>query len=211
MKSKKPKSSATVINYDDAVSEAKQIIATIESNEMRLGELADRLEPRYGEKTLEKFAKEIGVAVCTLERRRSVYRAWKEIPAPAPISFSVQQELQNHPDRARIIAENPNLTKGQARALTRAWRKKDQEEKAGGDWKLETTKRWFNDLVSRASKALSDVEMTKAHLDPAKRLILRKVVEPTTLDTVRKGGEAWIHLADFLAHCLEEETPAEAA
>lgn len=204
-------SSEFVINYDEAVSEARQIIATIESNEMKLGELADRLEPRYGEQTLKKFAQEIGIAVCTLERRRSVYRAWKDIPAPAPISFSVAQELAAHPERARLITEQPNLTKGQARKLTRAWRKKDQEEKASDVWELKEMKRWFKDLVERASDALRDGEMTNKHPNPAERLILRQVVEPTMLATIRQGGEALIKLADFLLEHCQDETPAEAA
>jgi hypothetical protein len=61
--------------------------------QMRLGELADKLEPRYGDRTVAKFAAEIGIAACTLKRCLSVYRAWKGIEAPAPLSYAVLQEL----------------------------------------------------------------------------------------------------------------------
>src|SRR5262245_42978698 len=67
------------IFYDDAVEEAKKILKQFDSGQMRLGELADKIEPKYGEHTLERFAADIGVAPCTLERYRSVYRAWPEI------------------------------------------------------------------------------------------------------------------------------------
>lgn len=199
------------IPYDEAVTEAKQIIAAIESSEMRLGELADRLEPKYGEQTLTRFAKEIGIAVCTLERRRSVYRAYKEIPAPAPKSFAVAQELAAHPDRAEIITNNPNLKKSEARKLMKAWRQKDQQEKTSDDWQLEDTRRWFKDLVTRANDAIADGELSETHhLDPAKRQILREVVEPTLVPILREGGAAWIKLADFLKRCLMDETKAAA-
>src|SRR5205823_3838698 len=86
------------IDYDAAVTEGKKITQDTERGWMRLGELADRIEPRYDNQTLKRFAADIGIAACTLERRRSVYRAWAEAPksAPAPISYTVAQELQTH-------------------------------------------------------------------------------------------------------------------
>ena len=65
--------------YDAAVAEAKQITQNMETAEwgrMRLGELASQVETQYGENKLKQFAKDIGMALCTLERSRSVYRAW---------------------------------------------------------------------------------------------------------------------------------------
>jgi hypothetical protein len=87
--------SEPAFDYDEAVAEAKQIIAEKDSSRewLRLGELADKLEPRYGEQTLKRFAKDIGIAACTLERHRSVFRAWPK-EAPAPKSYAVAQELR---------------------------------------------------------------------------------------------------------------------
>ena len=65
--------------------------------------------------------------------------------------------------------------------------------------------------MERASDALRDGEMTNKHPNPAERLILRQVVEPTMLATIRQGGEALIKLADFLLEHCQDETPAEAA
>lgn len=68
------------IDFNKAVTEGKKIVATaLKSHELRLGELADRVEPKYGDKTLLKFATAIGLHVATLNRCRSVYRAWKKI------------------------------------------------------------------------------------------------------------------------------------
>src|SRR5262245_52841077 len=105
-----------VIPYDDkAIAKGKRLAPTLKSGdaaEMGLGELSDRLQPKYGDKTLERFAEAIGLPVARLNRCRSVYRAYrdKDIKAPAP-KFAVLQALQGHPLRDEIIKERPNLTK----------------------------------------------------------------------------------------------------
>src|SRR5215475_14309332 len=117
------------INYDEAIREGQAIVAKIEGQmrheKMRLGELADKLEPKYADRTLAKFAAEIGIAACTLERHRSVYRAWKENPAPGPVSYAVLRALQDHPDRADIVKNTPDLTQAEARKLMRPYRGED--------------------------------------------------------------------------------------
>ena len=61
------------IDFNKAVTEGKKIVAkALKSHEMRLGELADRVEPKYGDKTLAKFAAAIGLHVATLNRCRSL-------------------------------------------------------------------------------------------------------------------------------------------
>jgi hypothetical protein len=61
---------------------------------MRQGELADKVEIKYGAHNLAKFAKAVGKPTCTVERQRSVYRAWDGmgITAPGPVSYSVLRE-----------------------------------------------------------------------------------------------------------------------
>ena len=99
------------IPFDDAVSEGKEIVAQIEVAErgqLRLGELADRLEPRYKDRTLAKFAAEIGVAKCTLDRYRTVYRAWAEKLAPGPnlVSYAVLRELATHRSASKSLGKS---------------------------------------------------------------------------------------------------------
>jgi hypothetical protein len=72
---------SNTINYDAAVREGKQIVAEIERDWWRLCKLADGIETRYDEQTLEHFAKDVGVVPCTFFRRMSVYEAWKSAGA----------------------------------------------------------------------------------------------------------------------------------
>src|SRR5262245_41733706 len=125
--------------WDAAVQEYKELETKIEAVWQRQGEIADGIATTYGENTLSKFAKSVGVAKCTLERRRSVYRAWKGKSAPAPKSLAVAQELQTLPDRVEIITKNPNLGKTGARQHRQA-HSKAKREKQG--WSPEATRSW---------------------------------------------------------------------
>lgn len=71
------------------------------------------------------------MAACTLERKRSVWRAWKEISEPAPksIPFAIAMALQDHPNRAELVNKNLNITRAEARRLARDHRKGDDKAK----------------------------------------------------------------------------------
>jgi hypothetical protein len=193
------------VNYDAAVTEAKRILAQAESGRMRLGELADGVEKQYGAKRLKKFAADIGIAACTLERCRSVFRAWQtnNKKALAPISYSVAQELQAHPNRFELIKQNPNMTKSEARKIRLS---KDTEAAKPADHpQCENFRRWFQDVVKRAGEALRHAEMREASIDsPELRQAWRDGIEPALLPTLRKAGEGYIQLADYLEQLLEE-------
>lgn len=113
-----------IASYNAAVAEARNILKQFESGQMRIGALADQVATKYGERTLKNFARDIGIAVCTVGRYRDVFRAWKEISAPGrdSISYSVARELAAHPDRGDIVAANPNITKREAGKLMRRFR-----------------------------------------------------------------------------------------
>ena len=103
-KSKANVPAADRFDYDNAVREAKQILAAGERDQWRLSELAHGVETTYDAESLKKFAAAIGKSFCTVARLRSVWRAWHvEIEGPAPESFAVAQALQSHPDRAEIV------------------------------------------------------------------------------------------------------------
>ena len=119
-----PDAPPDLIQFDEAVAQARQHIEAVQYHERKLGELADRLEPKYGDETLAKFAEEIGVSVAHLSRCRSTYRAYKDqdIKETTP-NFAVLAALQAHPLRAEIIkAKSPNLTVRQARTHMRDYR-----------------------------------------------------------------------------------------
>jgi hypothetical protein len=190
--------------YDAAVAEGTQIMKNMEKAEwgrMRLGELAAKVEKEYGKNKLKQFAKDIGAVLCTLERSRSVYRAWAEIPA-APPNFSVAQELQDHPERAQIIKDKPNITTREARKKAQAWKEKKQKENP--NFAVDQLKDWFKTLLARAGKAITDVDMVTE--DPERRRNLKKAIkDPKLLDDLREGAKAWLTLADILQHVVDEQ------
>jgi hypothetical protein len=197
------------INWDDAVAEGKRLVAegkrlVAEANQMtetadrydwRLAELADQVAAQYGQDRLGKFATEIGIAHCTVKRRRTTYRNWKEAAKSDPgllssLSYSVARELENHPERVRLVKENPNMTKREAAALKKDLSKPESEEQ-----------RHWNDMIKRAGKALGDMDLLKWD-----RKILLGVVEPTLFNDLREGAKAWAHLADSLEKLFKEPT-----
>jgi hypothetical protein len=189
--------------YEDAVAEAIQIVsaykqtvkaAANKDQHMRLGELAHGVTKEYGENRLKKFAKDVGVAACTLERCRSVYRAWMENPAPEPISYSVAKELQTHPNRFEIVRQNPNLTKSEAHEKMRELRMADADE-----WRLAEAKRWF----ARVLNLVRAVERAAAHqYDDA---TLREATDPKLRPDVMEGAKALLKTAEQLAGLSGEE------
>ena len=198
------------ISYDDAVTEGRKIIKKMDGEQrrlqMRLGELAARVERKYGDRTLAKFAKEIGVAACTLERYCSVFRAWEGIPAPGPVCYAVLRELQKHPKRAEIVKENPKITKREAQKLRRE-REGKQKNNKSGDWRLEEAKRWLRRVCSLANEVKREVER---HKEVARAL--REIVEPELLATLvpnlREGSAALRSLADHLQLHQSEDLAA---
>src|SRR5262249_5842966 len=186
-------SANNTINYDAAVREGKRIVAKMEQDWRRLCELADGIETRYDEQTLQHFAKDIGVVFCTFARQMSVYQAWKSAPGPEsyPPCFAVARELQSHPDRFEIINANPNITKRAASELARQYRTEQATVTINPDWRRQQTARWFKDLNNLATKVIQQAQITNAVVP---QQLLREIVEPMAawLPTIREAGEACI-------------------
>jgi hypothetical protein len=194
--------SAPELSFEDACVEGKRLVeemnAKDDSVQWRLGELADLIEPKYGAKTLSKFAHRIGRAPCTVKRYRTVYRAWKDfLPKNAPglrFPYSVARELAGIVDRESresLIERMPTMTKSQAATFRKAHQNPESE--------TEEIDRWWKDSIKRANKDLGD----EKYLD-VDRHILRRVVKQGLLKTLRNGGEARIRLADGLQKILDE-------
>jgi hypothetical protein len=207
---------AVVLDFDDAVREAREILARIEGehrkDQMRLGELADEVQTTYGQRTLAKFAKKIGIASCTLNRYRSVYRAWdgEGIQAPGPVSYAVLRELQAHPGRAAIVEKNPTMSKREARELAQEDKHKGQAKKQkASDWEKADCKRYLAGIVELAREAIKAGDFTRELKDTRH---LRAVIEPKLLPVIRDGGEALRKIADYLEQLgAEEEELAKVA
>jgi hypothetical protein len=109
-----------LISWDEAVEEGKRLIKDLETNQMRIGEIADRLEPKYGESTLARYAQIMETNVNTLQNYRSVYRTWHEDPKVKSFpKFSVAKALVKHPERAKIVEERPDITEREAKEETK--------------------------------------------------------------------------------------------
>jgi hypothetical protein len=161
MAKKSTPTSTDIIPFDVAVHEAKAILEeeddVITRGQWRLGELAHKLEPRYRDRTIAKFAEAIGRSSCTVARWRDVYRAWHNISAPGrkSISYAVLRELATHPDRAQIIEKYPAITKRAAHDFMRklqGTQAETQEQAQINEWSKHNRK-WFKALIVLANEA----------------------------------------------------------
>ncbi len=207
------------VDYEAAVAEGKQIITRRDQQErrdqMRLGELGDQIDKKY--KKRAEFAREIGIAPCTLMRCMSVFRAWQGKEAPEPVSFAVLKALQDHPDREAIVQANPKLTKSEAHDKMRQYKagndgqvnnegqeKNTKKAEAPADWQTET-KRWFRQVVTIANSAVGAAAIGPiGTMTPERKRALLAVVEPNLLPPLKEAGEALIKLFDDLKQLIEQ-------
>jgi hypothetical protein len=110
------------VEYLVAVEEGKAIIADVSGKQWALGELALKVEKKYGENRLEQFAVDINFPgeVSTLSRYRSVCLAFPKTGG-RPRFFASAQILQTHRDRIQIVTNNPIIGVRAARELMRQW------------------------------------------------------------------------------------------
>jgi hypothetical protein len=195
---RQPDEAHDVINFDAVVTELKQIVARGSADAWRVAELAYKVETRYRDETLTKLAKQLGggIAACTLQRRRTVYQAWADSGVAAGISFAVAQELAPHPDRVQIIRDKPNISSREARKKAQEW--KEQQDPADPSLGVKNMKKWFDDLLLHASRAVRDANII-THLNKEDRRNLKKAIpNPRELDELREAIRTWTRLAEFL-------------
>jgi hypothetical protein len=203
----KPNRKANEPTYAEAVAEAQKIVKELNDcqQQLRLGELTSLITDRaeHDDRTLAKFAKDVGVAACTLARYRSVYRAWKGFKKAPGLSYAVLRALQDHPNREQIVEDDPKITKRRAEELRREHKGKTKNSKSRNG-KLNETKRWLNQVVSLNNdlKRINEEE-------------LQKILEPELLATLipdlKEASEALRKIAEYLENQnehLAEDVPA---
>ena len=117
------------IEFDkDDIALGKRLTKQHSTNHVALGELADKIEKKYSDSTLEEFADAIGIAYSTLKNCRHVYRKWKASPIK-PKTFSVAKALASYKDKDQYIQEHPNVTEKEARTHVRASRQLARDNK----------------------------------------------------------------------------------
>src|SRR6476646_5523777 len=112
------------IKFEVAVAKGASLVAAKyaadELGRLELGELADRVEPKYGQSTLIKLAEAIDICDRTLGRYRDTYRAWPDFRALGRISYSVLRALCPLDDRREVLRANSEMTKAEAEAIVAA-------------------------------------------------------------------------------------------
>jgi hypothetical protein len=114
-------------NYQELVRQGKIAMQDESNAQWRLGELADKaINPQYGDRTLEKYAKDIGINPGTLINYRSTYRAWagqKHRPGVFCVARALNPIANKDPDRVqKLISLDPNITEDEASDETKAFK-----------------------------------------------------------------------------------------
>jgi hypothetical protein len=140
------------ILWDDAVEEGARLVKHIDQSQMRLGQIADELEPKYGDATLARYAQELKMNLNTLQNCRSVYRTWHEDPRVKQFpKFSVAKALVRHPDRAKIVEANPDITEREAIQKAKEFKERQAKYEA---YPIETMHKLTLRIVTRLDSFL---------------------------------------------------------
>jgi hypothetical protein len=104
------------IPYEDAVNRLQQLART----NWEIGEIADCVEPKYGEETLQQLAKENRVEYKTLLNCRAVWRAWPESSQRREdVPWAVHAIFAAQPDRLDLIRQGEWTTQLARREVRR--------------------------------------------------------------------------------------------
>jgi hypothetical protein len=200
-----------IIPFDAGVDEAKKILANIEkvsdAGHLRIGEIADKLETKYKDRTLAKFAEAIGKSPSCVKRWLSVYRAWKDTqiwatwPQSKMPSYSVMRELEDVPDREQIIIDDPKMTVREATALKhervgKGKGTKDKEKEPQGSFRTDK-RRILKDICTNQEevrrKAEEALQAEEEQLDE-----MARVSGKLTLENLRADARVVIALTEDL-------------
>jgi hypothetical protein len=188
------------IPFDEAVAEGKKLMKEKDTSErhcqLSLGKLVAHIKTEYRDRTMAKFAKEIGIATCTLHRYHEVYEAWDGagIVAPGQVSYAVMRELKDVPNRLKIVTDDPQITKREAQEKRREHEGKPKNKSRD---KLAEKERWFKRVVSLANELIRHAKV-RDNNSAEMRADLREFVEPTLLPVLEECGEAVLALAKYL-------------
>src|SRR5262249_52542142 len=122
-----------LISYKTLVEEGKAASRKLGEVNWILGELASKVETRYGEARLQQYADDIDVKYAWLKDCRTTYLRWPKI-ASRPALFSIARVLNSHPDRLEIVQRHPHITKEQARLKVQQYKQeKNRQGKSNGE------------------------------------------------------------------------------
>jgi hypothetical protein len=224
------------IPWKDAVREGREILARDRADKLRLGELADKIEPKYGDRTMAKFAEALGINKSTLNHYRTTYRAWKIVPPAAKSTpYAVLEVLATIDDRVAVITAEPNMSKRRAEVhrVVKDDPKRDEilsdpdltcttkaralmaggAERRSGDFSKDR-QRYLKDVCNSQEelrkKATEGLEATDEQLDD-----LAQIAGELTLKNLRADAKVVVALAEVLLErrrqLEDQEAEAQAA
>jgi hypothetical protein len=118
------------VDYHRWVKDGQIAAKQQEDSSWRLGELASRVEGKYGEGRLEQYAKDISVNINSLYQYRRVYIAWQDDENCRRLQFSIKQALtsiKNKEKRTEIATKVS--TERQARDEVKKYKEQQKQKK----------------------------------------------------------------------------------
>lgn len=184
------------IPYDKAVAEGKAIVGQLESNCWRLADLANQIEPKYGNDTLGKFATEIGLKTGTVSNYRSMARAWPE--STQRCGYRICRALLSLPNKEAVVRDNPHLTETQARELVNKYNARfsvaiDNDEDAINEQpkSSEAESNWRMSLSNMAEEAIFLPEYWKQEFGEWQNFN----ADSSMITLAQKAAAAWSDIA----------------
>jgi hypothetical protein len=194
------------------IERGKALVADLSNNQYALGDLASKIDKRYGDDTLGEFAEAIGISYNTLKGYRYVWRKWNDSKVK-PRNFSVAKALASYKNKDQYIKQYPNATEEEARAYVKKERKeaREKKEKDMSDGEKKGVK--FGNWEKRAQRLLKDMKkhVTEKWSYVLDRLVERKegLSENTIQELVWELGMSATMLARYKDKFMESTTLVE--
>jgi len=153
-------------DYDWSVEQGRAAIKHADKVQQQLqwtlGDLALKLQPKYGDATLQHFAEDLGVNYTTLKQYRQAAAAFPEKDARP--SFSVGYALRNEPDRADLAESVPTKRKAQdiARERKAPEPRPDEKQHQEAD-AINTLRAFLRDVVTTPEAVRTMSPKAKQH------------------------------------------------
>jgi hypothetical protein len=196
------------IPWAEAVKRGRECVARASDIQWELGELANNIEPKYGEETLERLAAELDVNPGTLKNYRTVFRAFPGKEPRGSNSFKVCDVFTSQEDRLKLVARRKwtvaEATKYVKKRREKQLEKEESEREPDEPEDEEDTPetKWQRSLSNHAGDAIAMISLWKKLFGD-----WRKFKVPSDLVTLAtRAAEEWNELAGDLA---ERENPNE--
>jgi hypothetical protein len=163
-------------------------VEKIITSQMALGELADKVETRYGDDSLGEFADVIGIDYDTIKGYRYVWRKWKDSPVK-PRNFSLAKALASYKDKDSYIKQWPNASEKKAREDIRKFKQEEQLEPEGKGQTLPTMGQLAENIMLEMEHHVLDKWQNRLDIMSQRRDELTGIIRNRLIETLDKSAE----------------------